>query len=232
MNARLVELSKQGSLALLRAVPRVALGGVLGALQGLVVMGAVGGVLAAISTWWWKHQSFEAPAWLWASLALPPVVLALAGGYVGAVRGLLAALSEQVVEKQLVGWLYAQVKPAMHAAVKKVTPGSSPQAVAEALSREFETPAQLDEPKSMSDRLARFVVMRSRRAMALSLITHVARAPNGAAAVDELEKLGVAKLEDIVVGNLEDLFSMKLNLIAGGALVLCVLPQIVFAIAR
>lgn len=232
MNARLLELSKQGSLALLKAVPRVALGGVLGALQGLVVLGAVGGGLSAVSTWWWRHQSFEAPSWLWASLALPPVVLALAGGYVGAVRGLLAALATQVVEKQLVGWLYAQVKPAMHAAVKKVTPGSSPQAVAQALAREFETPAQLDAPKSLSDKLARFVVMNSRRALALSLITHVARAPNGAAAVEEMEKLGVAKLEDIVVGNLEDLFALKLNLIAAGALVVCVLPQVVYALTR
>ncbi|PZR07412.1 MAG: hypothetical protein DI536_27555 [Archangium gephyra] len=232
MNPRLVELSKQGSLALLKAVPRVALGGVLGALQGFLMLGALGGALAAASTWWWKHQSFEAPSWLWASLALPPVVLALAGGYVGAVRGLLAALARQVVEKQLVGWLYAQVKPAMHAAVKKVTPGSSPQAVAEALAREFEAPAQLDEPASLSDRLARFVVMRSRRALALSLITHVARAPNGEAAVAELEKLGVAKLEDIVIGNLEDLFALKLDLIAGGALVVCVLPQAVFALTR
>lgn len=232
MNARLVELGKQGSVALLKTAPKVALGGVLGAAQGFFVLGALGGVLSALSTWWWKHQTFDAPSWLWASLTLPPVVLALAGGYVGAVRGVLAALARQVVEKRLVGWLYAQVKPAAAAAVKKLTPGSSPQAVAAALQRELEAPAGLDAPRSLGDRVARAVVLRSRRALALSLITHVARAKSGAAAVEEVEKLGVAKLEDIVVGNLEDLFSMKSTLIAGGALVVCVSPQVVFWLTR
>lgn len=60
----------------------------------------------------------------------------------------------------------------------------------------------------------------------------MARAKDGAAAIEELEKLGVAKLEHIVVGNLEDLFAMELTLIAGGALVLCVLPQLIFQLTR
>lgn len=232
MNARLLELGKQGTVALAKSAPRVALGGVWGALQGLVFGGLLGGVLAAASTWWWRRQAFEAPSWLWASLVLPPIVLALAGTYIGTVRGLLAALAKQLVEKQLVGWLYAQLKPALNAALKKVTPGSSPHDVARALASEFETPPGLEEPKTLSDRVARLVVLHSRRAMALTLLTHVARANDGAAAIEEVEKLGVAKLEHIVVGNLEDLFAMKLTLIAGGALVLCVLPQLIFQLTR
>lgn len=60
----------------------------------------------------------------------------------------------------------------------------------------------------------------------------MARAKDGAAAIEEVEKLGVAKLEHIDVGNLEDLFAMKLTLIADGALVLCVLPQLIFQLTR
>lgn len=44
--------------------------------------------------------------------------------------------------------------------------------------------------------------------------------------------MGLAKLEAIVIGSLEDLFSFKLTLIAGGALVVSFAPQVVWWMTR
>ena len=136
--------------------------------------------------------------------------------------------------KKLLAYLYAQVKPAMVAAVQKSRGAAPAQLAAEVqtqLNRSLaETPDE--KPAGLADRLAQWITMNSRRVLALSVVAHVARAKNGAEAAAEMEKLGVAKLEAIVVGSLEDLFSVKLTLIAGGALVVSFLPQAIWWLSR
>jgi hypothetical protein len=223
MNAdKLKALAAQGSLAFLAAVPRLVLGALAGAALGLVILGGVGALLAFGSAVLWRGSTV--PAWLTASLFLTPVVLALAGLYVGAVRGFLSALAEQLVQKKLVAYLYAQVKPAALAAMKRAN-GAEPAQLAEELRTQLAS-APEEKPGSFSDRVAHFITMNSRRVLALSVVAHVARAKSGSEAAAEVEKLGVAKLEDIVVGQLEDLFSLQLTLITGGALLVCLLPQL------
>lgn len=230
---KLATLAAQGGRAFLSAVPRIALGGLRGGVFGTLAMGALGAGLSFVTALWWRSNA-ALPTWLTASLFVTPLVLAVAGAFIGAVRGALSALALQVVEKKLLAWVYAQVKPAVVAALQK-TPGANPEALAGELQAQLgrALDAETPEPtKGLGDRLAHWVTMRSRRVLALSVVAHVARAKNGAEATAELEKLGVAKLEDIVVGSLEDLFSTKLTLVAGGALVLSVLPQIIWWATR
>jgi len=95
---KLGALAKQGGLALVTSVPRVVLRGLLGGLSGGGLMGLLGGALAGATVLLWRSRDFDAPAWLSASLVLTPVVMAVAGAYTGAVRGLLSGLATQLVE--------------------------------------------------------------------------------------------------------------------------------------
>lgn len=230
---KLKSLAAQGSRAFLSAVPRVALGGITGAGIGLVTMGAFGGLLSFASALLWRGKE-QLPSWLSASLFVTPLVLGAAGIFIGGVRGVLAALAGQVVEKKLLAYLYAQVKPAVVAAVQRSS-GADPAQLAEEVQTQLnrtlaEEPGE--KPAGLADRLAHWITMNSRRVLALSVVAHIARAKNGAEAAAEMEKLGVAKLEAIVVGSLEDLFSVKLTLIAGGALVVSFLPQAIWWLSR
>gem|GEM_PF-2902430 len=234
---KLKGLAMQGGLALLTIIPRVVLSGVLGAVGGLLFMGLLGGLLVGATVLVWRSMGFDAPGWLTASLALTPVVMGLAGSYCGAVRGLLKGLGQQLVERRLVAYLYAQVKPACLAAVKKLSGAHASSAAVAAevraqLEQGFKEEAGEQRPASYSEKVARFLASRSRRMLALSIVGHVARAKSGDEAVAELEKLGLQKLEAIVVGSLEDLFSLKLTLVSGAALLVCALPQAIYWLSR
>lgn len=230
---KLQSLAAQGSRVFLSSVPRIALGGLKGGFIGVFSATTLGFLLALGSALLWRGNT-ELPGWLSASLFLMPVVLGLAGLFIGAVQGLLAALAGQLEQKKLVAYLYAQVKPAVAAALKKSTGSDPAQLAAEVqaqLGSTLETPAA-EKPKGFGDRLAHWVTMRSRRVLALSVVAHVARAKDRNEAAADLEKLGVAKLEDIVLGTLEDLFAVKLTLVAAGALLLSFAPQAVWWLTR
>ena len=234
MNAqKLKTLAAQGTRAFLSSVPRIALGGIKGGIGGLVLMGALGAALSVSSGLLWRGNP-AIPAWLTGSLFLTPVVLALAGLFIGAVRGLLTALADQLVEKKLLAYLYAQVKPAVVAAARTAS-GAAPAQLAEEVRVQLEqalSETPVEKPAGFVDSLTHWVTMNSRRVLALSVVAHVARAKSGEEAKAELEKLGVAKLGAIVVGSLEDLFTVKLTLIAGGALLVAFLPQAIWWVTR
>ena len=234
MNAeKLASIAAQGARAFISTVPRVALGGFKGGLGGLVLMGLLGSALSASSALLWRDNP-SIPGWLTASLLVTPVVLALAGLFIGAVRGLVGALAEQVVEKKLVAYLYAQVKPAVLSAVRTAGGLSPTQLAAEVRTQlDVSLAAAPDEkPRGFIDGLAHWLTMNSRRVLLLSVVAHVARAKDAETAKAELEQLGVAKLEAIVLGSLEDLFSVKLTLVAAGALLVALGPQVAWWLSR
>jgi hypothetical protein len=227
---KLKALAAQGTIAFLTAIPHVALGALAGAAIRLVSMLGLGALLAFLSGMLWRGT--ELPAWLSASLFLTPIVLAIAGTYVGGVRGFLFALAQQLVDKKLVAYVYAQVKPAAVAALAKAKGGSAEELAAEVQRELVADDEQAENPSSLSERVAQFLTLHSRRVLALTLVTHVARAKTREEAAAEVEKLGLAKLEHIAVGQLEDLFSLKLTLITGAALLICIAPQLVFWFTR
>lgn len=226
--SRALALAAQGGAAFLSVAPSL-IGGVLkGAVLGALAMGALGVGLSLGAQLLWASTAL--PGWLHASLFLTPVVLGVAGVVVGGVRGLLGALARALVEKKLVAWTYARVKPVVVSVARRAR-GAKPEVVAELVREalaQTEQPAPGGAQQGLADRVLDFAVTRSRRLMALALVAHVARAKSGAEAVEELEHLGLQKLEGILVGSLEDLFAVKLNLIAAGAFALCLSPQVAF----
>jgi hypothetical protein len=227
---KLKALAAQGTIAFVSAIPHIALGALAGAAIGLVSMLALGALLSFLSGLLWRGT--ELPTWLSASLFLTPIVLAIVGTYVGGVRGFLIALAQQLVEKKLVAYVYAQVKPAAVAALAKAK-GSTPIALAEEVQRQLVINDEaVEKPATLSEKVAQFLTLHSRRVLALTLVTHVARAKTREEAAAEVEKLGLAKLEHIAVGQFEDLFSLKLTLLTGAALLICAAPQIAFWFTR
>lgn len=231
--AKLQRLALQGGQVFLSTAPRLVVGALWGSVTGFFAGALLGSALAGLAWWLWLGAA-HLPSWLSVSLVLTPIVLALAGGYIGFVRGVLSALAKQVVEKKLLAWVYAQVKPAAVTALAAVGSSNSAQLASrvrdEVAKRFAMEEAEAPAPKTLAERVARFVTLRSRRMLAWSVVAHLARATTGAAAAAEIETLGLEKLELIVVSSLEDLFSMKLNLIAGAALVVCAVPQLIFLV--
>ncbi|MBX7099656.1 MAG: hypothetical protein K1X89_18205 [Myxococcaceae bacterium] len=234
MDARVKTWAVSGGKALAAQVPRLVLGAFGGSLTGALGFGAVGAAAAFGAHWWWSRQS-EVPAWLLLSLWLCPVVLGAAGFYVGAVRGLLRALARALVEGQLVGHLYALVKPAVASALRTVRGGQAVSAsdVAAAVSRAMElVPAEVGEPTGLGDRVAGFLAARSRRLLVVVLAQHVARARDGAEAVRSLETFGLQRLQLVLLSSLADLFSAKLTVVMALAFLACVAPQVVYVLTR
>lgn len=227
---KLKSLAAQGTVAFVSAVPHVALGVLTGAVVGLVLMFGLGAGLAFGSSLLWRETAL--PSWLSMSLVATPVVLALTGVYVGGVRGFFVSLAGQLAEKKLLAWVYAQVKPAALAALARAKGGDA-QAVADEVQRQVTLDAEsTPKPESFADRAAQFLTLHSRRVLALTLVAHLARAKSGEEARAEVEKLGLAKLEHIVLGQLEDLFSLQLTLVTGAAFLICLAPQAVFWLSR
>lgn len=233
-SAKVLGWAKGSTAALAAVLPRVLVGGLKGGAVGAVGMGVLGAALAAASAQWWHARGAELPSWLYASLVAVPVLWAVAGGFVGTVRGLLSALGQALLDQGLVRWVYAQVKPAA-ASVVRAAQGRIPARAGEVAAM---LKAQLDaqeerggaEPGRL-DAVTHWLAMRSRRVLALSVIGHVARAPSGAQAIAELEKLGIARLEQVLLDSLGDLFAVKVTLVAGATMLLSVAPQVVYALA-
>ncbi len=236
MNEKLKAYAVQGSAVFLSTVPRIVGSGLLNALGG-GFFGALLGVGIALGTsMWWGHARAETPAWALALLWLSPPALGAAGLYIGAVRGLLAGLAQQMLDKKLVAFLYAQLKPALVGATRKLQGKAdvSAEEVARTLREELmpKLNQAAEKPSGFGDKVAGFLVLRSRRLMALSLIGHVARAKSGAEALAEAETLGVKKLEAVLVETIEDLFSIKLLLVGALALVVSAIPHLALALTE
>lgn len=232
------ELARSAGQALLQAIPSLVGGGFFGALKGVLLQGLLGVGLAGATAFIWSRAEVQVPAWLFVTLVLTPVVLGLAGGYTGAIRGVLQGLAEQLVEKRLVAWVYALVKPACVTAVKRLreAPAADAASVAARLQHELEQSfAGADEegaPASKRERVVRFVAQRSRRVFVVAVVGHVAGAKSAGEAVAQVESLTLPALERVLVETLEDLFSLKLMLVTVLSLLLCVAPQLVFVVLR
>ena len=228
MNPELQALSRRGSEAFLAALPRIVLGGLWGSVKGLVTLGLLGGAVSLAS--WWMWHSADVPSWLVLSLLLTPVVFAFVGVYVGALRGVVRALVQQVEERGLVHHLYAQVKPALVLAARTVSEGTGEKVgeKARSLSDRFfqEELSSWDSPPSWGDRLARRATVRIRRALTDGLLEELGDAQTPQEALHRAESLGVEKIERLLGDFLNDLFSMQVTVAFGVGFLAALLPQL------
>lgn len=224
----------QGALsALLALVPRALWRGVKGGSLGFVLAGLLGLAAAGASA-----TFLSLPGWLdWLQLFWVPLALSLGGAYVGAVNGLLTAVTEELERQGLGLRLYGIVKPAARAALRRLAAGApgrgGAQEVGAAMRDELdvrlgEPPAAA--PPSFAARLERFLAVRSRKALCLSAVRGVVQAKDPAAARAALETLGAETLQGWMVETVEDLFLTQLVLAAALSLVAAALPGLLYAL--
>lgn len=232
------ELARGAGKALLQAIPPLVGGGFRGGLKGVILQGLLGLALAGSAAVMWRRSAEQVPWWMYLSLAVTPVVLALAGGYTGAIRGVLKGLAEQLVERRLVAWIYALVKPACVSVIKRLKASPAPDApsvakqLEEELERSFSAAQEGDEPPSRANRVVRFVAQRSRRIFVVAVVGQVATAKSADEAVAQVEALSLPALERLLVETLANLFSLKLLLVSALSLTACVLPHLIYVVLR
>lgn len=234
MSRDLKTLALQGGEVFLSVLPRVALGGILGSIKWMFLMGAFGGMLALATLWMWSDA--DIPSGLRFSLLLTPLVLSIAGIYVGALRGSLEALIKQMLDRKLLAYVYAQVKPAAIAAARAVPDGNAKALAAstrDGMRRLFEEEQEaLGDTPSFGEKLARSVTTRVRRLLAASAADYIGDAKDGDEAIAKVEDLGVRKLEEIAADTLADLFSLHITIVFGLSLMASLLPQIIWWLSR
>lgn len=216
-------LAAQGADVFVSVLPRVVLGGLLGSFKWMFALSALGAVLSGATWWLWRDME-QIPGWLRLSLLLTPLVLAFAGIYVGALRGILKALIEQMNKHKLMAYVYAQVKPAALAALKSA-PGDA-KALASATGAQMKRFLDEDgDAPSFGERLARSTAARAQRLLATSFVDHLGQAESHEEAVAMVEELGVQKLEEIAADTLSDLFSLQVTVVLALSLLVSLLPQ-------
>lgn len=226
--------ARQGGEVLLEVIPRVALGGILGSLKCMFLMGAFGGIVSLATLWMWSGT--EVPGWLRFSLLLTPLVLGFAGIYVGGLRGALEALVKQMSERQVLAYVYAQVKPAALAAARAVPSGGA-KALADKTRENLrqlleEEQEGLEKPRSFAEKLARSVALRAQRLLASSAADYIGDTKSREEAVAKVEGLGIQKLEEIAADTLNDLFSLHVTLVLGLSLLASLVPQAIWWLSR
>jgi hypothetical protein len=233
--AQLLTLGRSALTALIELVPRAVWRGFKGSFAGFFLTGFLGLIVAGTAAAASALHVMPQPRWLvLVNLAWVPFVLAIAGGYAGAINGFLSTLSEEVEERGLGVRIFAVVKPACTAVVRRARGGNASNLSAD-LRAALE--ARLDDgpeqrPASLAERAERFLAARSRRLLCFSVLRTVVTAKDRDTAIRELESFGAQRLTTILADTIEDLFSAQVFFAAALALIAAAAPTLVFAIAR
>jgi len=233
---QLVRIARSGLRTLVGVVPSLVGAGLWGAVKGAVIFGAAGVVVAGgyllLPRW-----LDGAPVPLWLSIlsgVLPPVALALAGGYALMLQAVTSKLSQQTQERGLVGYLYAIIKPVALQAARRLR-GSGTLSRAEltrvidsSLAERLREAASASdrEPASRTERLERFLMEHSRRVLGLIALREALSAPDVPTAVKNLETLGIDRLELALAETLEDLFFFQMILSLGAGMLVAAVPPL------
>lgn len=226
-------LARSGVRLLISIVPSLLKGAVLGALKGLFLFGilgvAVGGAYVFAPSWLGVPA---APGWLLAlGMLLPPLALAVAGGYALMVRGFTGRLAEEAQERGLVRYLYAIIKPALAQVSsrlggrQKLSRSELSRAikasVAEQVREAMEPPQG---PPSFLKKVEGFLAENSYRVLGLVAVKAAVTAPDGATAVKNLEEIGIERVEVTLSETLEDLFFFQMVLALGAGVLVSAVP--------
>ncbi len=227
-------LARSGMRLLMGLVPSLLKAGVLGALKGLFLFGVLGVGVGGAYVYAPSLLGLPAaPGWLTAlGLLLPPVALALAGGYALMVRGFTGRLAEEAQQLGLVRYLYAIIKPALAQAARRVSgkgdvsraelKSAIKQSVAEQVREAME--ARAEGPPSFLKKVEGFLAENSRRVLGLVAVKAVLTAPDRGTAVKNLEEVGLERVEVVLSETLEDLFFFQMLLALGAGVLVSAVP--------
>jgi hypothetical protein len=232
------EAGRRGMRGLVAALPGIAwatLGGLFG---GALRLGAVGlalGLVTVASARWW----LELPGWLvWANLLVAPFVLAVAGAYIGTIRGFLAALASALVEGGVVPALYGLVRPVLVRVGSGIARRTDPLTRGEAVSRVHAhvqavmRSNEAEPPRGVLDRFERNLAERTQTWLALASIATAADAPDRAAALADLEQRGIEGVEASLADAIVAAYRLQAFIALCIAAVLLCIPWAVFVATR
>jgi len=237
-HARLADITRAGLRAMCEVIPRVVWAGFKGSFAGFFLAGFLGLGVAALGVAFEHLRGVTFPTWVTVlDFVITPLAFALAGGYGGGVRGSMQKLAEELVQRRLVAYLYAIIKPSCVAALARVrAQGEGDLAV--------ELRAQLDErlrlariaepdaPRSLGERLERSLAHLSERMLCLAVLRVAMTAKNRDEATQRIEALSIEHIEHLLVDTLEDLFLQQVVLAYAAALLIAAAPHLVFLLVR
>lgn len=222
---QLVEIGRSALRAIMDVMPQAVWRGFKRGFGGFFLLGFAGLAITGAVALANGLGLVSLPTWLvLVQLGWVPLVLALAGAYVGGVDGFLSALSEEVEQRGLAIWLFALVKPVCTRVVRRLASSPSNDMAAE-LRQAIDShlsESEVERARTVGERLERFLAMRSRRILCLAAL----RGPR-----HELESLGVERVQHMLVETIEDLFSMQACLAAVAALLASVAPAVFYVIS-
>lgn len=231
-----VEAGRRGVRGLIAALPGIAWGTLRGLAGGWLLLGLVGlglGLATAASA----RFVLALPTWLvWTNLLVGPFVLALAGAYVGAIRGFLIALARALVDRGVVPSLYALVRPAIARVASGITRHTDPLTRREAVTRihahveEALRPADAEPPKGALERFERRLAERTHTWLAVASIASAANASDRAVAMADLEQRGVEGVESGLTDTIRAAYRTQALLALAIASVLLAVPWITYMI--
>ncbi len=225
---QLLQVARSGLKLLIGVVPSLVGAGLKGALKGVLIFGLFGLVLALVLPWM-PELLGTSPTPLWLDLLNGVLML----------QGVSARLAEEVQKRGLMGYLYAILKPVTLRVAHRLR-GSGTLSRAE-LSRAIEqslaermreVSEEEGAPPSRSERLEGFLMEHSRRVLGMVALRTAFSAPDVPTAVQNLETLGVERLESMVAEVLEELFFFQMMLVLGAGLLVAALPTLLLLLLR
>lgn len=236
-NQRVIELARQGFAALIQFVPAVLWAGLKRAIGGFFVMGLVGNIFAAAIAGYLFAVGRPLPTWMIAvTLVVTPLSLSMAGAVVGGMRGLLGTLATLLAERNLIGYLYALVRPILVRAATMLAEKGGPVTRSEVLLRLRQAAgermnavlAPADPNESLGDKLDRLVASKLQMVLVMAAISPDATSADRQTAIAELEQTGIAKLESAMVGAISGLNDTQAIVAIAAGATASVLPYVLY----
>lgn len=235
----LQEHARRGFGALVEAVPRIVWSGVKGAVVGFFAIGfAAAAVVGGLTAY---NVLFDTalPGWLLlANAVVVPLSFSLAGAYAGGVRGVLAGLARQLVERNLIEYLYAFVRPVLLRTARSLAERTGPVTRSELSGRLHELAKERvrhavegdGAPSSIIDRLERRAAARLQHLLVAAALTPNAGVQDRQAAIAELESTGIQRIEETIADTLMGLYAVQQVIAFGVAIAVSAVPYVIYAV--
>lgn len=234
---QLYEYTRQGLLALVQMLPSVLWSGLKNAISGFLLMGFFGAVMAGGFAMFHSMNDTNLPAWLiLSSLVVVPLSLALAGGFSGGVRGLLAMIAKQLIERNLIDYLYAFVRPVLVRSARRLAEHTGPVTKSEvaktlkrvAKERTGEALKDDAEPRSFIERLERRIALRLQTFLIIAALQPGTTTADREATIADLENTGLETIEETIADTIIGLYTTQLVIAYGVAVGVSAIPYVVF----
>lgn len=235
--SKLAEYGAQGVYALISVVPGLVGSGFVGAIRGFFSLGLAAAIMTALLQLSCSWVGLELPSWLWVvHWIVWPLSFGIAGGYVGGARALLARLSREVAERNLVVYLYAIVRPtlshvacSMERGAGRLTPTTLRQELQTSARSTLERLVERTPAAGWIERVQTWVGLRMQLMLTLAALP-VMTSTERQEVVAELEAVSVERVEEALADSIRGLFDTQVMLAGGVAALVSGVPLLGYAL--